>query len=156
MLRRRRFSPWVPVLLSLVLASPALAQIDEPVVPLQTKQTELNRFRVEYAENFNKHDVAATLAMYAPDARVIIGNGQVFVGTEQIRGMLTQSVTEVPHLIIASDTMAIYGNTAIDIGTTTAHPAAGGEQVSRYIVVLRRDLKGWHLIRVAVTPVTGM
>lgn len=153
---RRRISLWVPVLLTLGLATPALAQIDEPVVPLQTKQTELYRFRVEYAENFNKHDVAAVLAMYAPDARVVAANGAVFVGTEQIRGMLTQSVSEIPHLIIASDTMEVFGNTAVDMGTSTAHPAAGGEQVTRYVVVLRRDLKGWHLIRVIVTPVMSM
>lgn len=147
-----------PVLLALTLGIPAVAaaQIDEPVIPLQTRQSELYRFRIEYALDFNNHNAAALAALYSPDAIVIAGNGNGITGTEQIRQFLTQSLATTPNITLASDSLAIYGNTAIDYGTLTARPAAGGEQVSRYLAVLRRDHDGWKVIRVSSTPVTEM
>ncbi len=140
--------------LTLVLAPTfAHAQIDEPRIPLQTKLTELTRFRTEYAENFNKHDAAAVAAMYAPDAILIARTGQVFSGRDQIAHYMTNGTREIPHIIIASDSMVVYGNTAVDTGKLTQHPAAGGELVSHYMVVLRRDMKGWKIMRVSDTPV---
>jgi hypothetical protein len=50
--------------------------------------------------------------------------------------------------------MAVYGNTAVDVGTAKQHPAGGGEMVARYMVVLRRDMNGWKIVRLINTPVT--
>lgn len=152
-----RTRSFLPLVLALALAAPtvARAQIEEPRIPLQTKLSELNRFRTEYAENYNKKDAAAVAAMYAPDAILIDLAGAAFMGIDKIREMFTSGAASSPHLVITSDSMAVYGNTAVDMGTVKAHPAAGGEQVSRYLVVLRRDVNGWKLVRVAQTPVTA-
>jgi ketosteroid isomerase-like protein len=144
------------VLFALALApTVATAQIEEPRIPLQTKLTELNRFRVEYAENFNKKDAAALAAMYADDAMINDRDGRVYKGGAQIREYMTAGAASFPHMVIESDSMAIYGNTAVDVGTTRMHPAGAAEIVSRYMVVLRRGMNGWKLVRVAVTPVSG-
>ena len=148
----------LPLVLALALAAPAVAraQIEEPRIPLQTKLTELNRFRTEYAENFNKKDIAAVVAMYSSDVIIVQPNGAVLKGLDQVREWFRQGAADLPHLVIETDSLAVYGNTAVDVGTTKAHPAAGGEQVNRYVVVLRRDMNGWKLIRVSQTPVAGM
>ena len=76
---------FLPIALLLTLApTVARAQIEEPRIPLQTKLSELNRFRAEYAENFNKHDVAAVTAMYSPTAMIVTNTGTVVSGREQI------------------------------------------------------------------------
>jgi ketosteroid isomerase-like protein len=142
------------VLFALAFApSVATAQIEEPRIPLQTKMSELNRFRVEYGENFNKKDVAALSAMFSDDAIINDRDGRVYRGGEQIRQYFAAGAPSFPHLVIESDSMAIYGNTAVDVGTTKMHPSGGGELVSRYMVVLRRGMNEWKLVRVAVTPV---
>jgi hypothetical protein len=41
----------------------------------------------------------------------------------------------------------------VDFGTVKLHPKAGGEEVSRYMAVLRRGLHGWKLASVAQVPV---
>lgn len=148
----------LPLVVALALAAPAVvsAQIEEPRIPLQTKLSELTRFRTEYAENYNKKDVTALVAMYSADAIVIEANGTTFKGIDQIRQGLTDQAPQFPHLVIESDSLSIYGNTAVDVGTTKAHPTSGAEMVSRYLVVLRRDMNGWKVVRVAITPVGGM
>ena len=63
-----------------------------------------------------------------------------------------------PHLVIKSDSLVAYGHTAVDVGTSTQHPATGGELVSHYLVVLRRGAgpDDWRIVRLAVVPVTPM
>jgi ketosteroid isomerase-like protein len=142
------------LLLALALApTVATAQIEEPRIPLQTKLSELNRFRVEYAETFNKKDGAALSALWADDGMFTDVDGKTYKGIDQIRQWYTGGAASFPHMVIESDSLSIYGNTAVDMGTTKLHPAGGGEQVARYIVVLRRGLNGWKLVRAAVTPV---
>ncbi len=157
MTTHHRFRSSLPLVLALALAATtvARAQIEEPRIPLQTKMTELTRFRTEYAESFNKKDVAAVVAMYSNDVIVVQPNGATLKGLDQVRDWFKKGGADLPHLVIESDSIAVYGNTAVDVGTTKAHPAAGGEQVTRYLVVLRRDMNGWKLIRVVQTPVTA-
>lgn len=152
---RYRSRTYLPLVLALALAAPAVAraQIEEPRIPLQTKLTELNRFRTEYAENYNKKDAAAVVAMYSKDVIIINPDGSVIKGLDQLRTAMTSGAADWPHLVIETDSLAVYGNTAVDVGTAKTHPAAGGENVSRYLVVLRRDMNGWKLIRIVNTPV---
>ena len=154
---RRSAQSWLPLVLALALATPvvARAQIEEPRIPLQTKMSELLRFRTQYAENFNKKDVAAVVAMYSNDIIVIDPNGAVTKGLDQLQIGMAQGAPNWPHLVIESDSMAVYGNTAVDVGTAKQHPAGGGEVVARYVVVLRRDMNGWKIVRLINTPVTA-
>jgi ketosteroid isomerase-like protein len=140
-------------MLSLALApAVASAQIEEPRIPLQTKMSELNRFRVEYAEAYNKKDAAAVSAMYSADAIIVDAEGSVHKGGEAIKQWLTGGASSFPHMVIESDSMSIYGNTAVDVGMVKMHPAAGGEMQAHYMVVLRRSMNGWKLVRGALTP----
>ena len=144
------------VLFALALApTVALAQIEEPRIPLQTKMTELNRFRVEYAEYWNKKDVPSLVAMWSDDVVFYDVDGQSYRGRDQVRKWYTDRSASMPHLVLESDSMTVYGNTAVDMGTSKMHPAGGGEQVARYLVVLRRNMNGWKLVRAAITPVVS-
>ncbi|MEP7325086.1 MAG: nuclear transport factor 2 family protein [Gemmatimonadota bacterium] len=156
MTNSHRIRSSLPLVLALALAATtvARAQIEEPRIPLQTKMSELTRFRTEYAENFNKKDINAVVAMYSRDVIVVEPTGNVIKGIDGVRAWFTQGAANLPHLVIESDSMTVYGNTAVDVGTAKQHPAAGGEMVARYIVVLRRDLNGWKIVRLINTPVT--
>jgi ketosteroid isomerase-like protein len=143
-----------PVLFALALApTAASAQIEEPRIPLQTKMSELNRFRVEYAENWNNKNVNALIGMWAADAMFNDADGKTYKGSDAVKQWYTERAANMPHMVIESDSLAIYGNTAVDMGTTKMHPAGGAEQVARYMVVLRRNMNGWKVVRAAITPV---
>ena len=141
--------------LSLLFAAPvvARAQIEEPRIPLQTKRSELYRFRMEYAEAFNKKDGVSVVAMFAPDAIVVDADGTMLNGIDMIRSGLTRDAANWPSLVLESDSLAIYGNTAVDVGVARQRRESGGEMVTRYTVVLRRDMNGWKLVRFQSTPV---
>lgn len=147
--------PSVAILLTLALAAPSIAraQIEEGRVPLRTAVTELQTFRAEYADDYNKKDVAALTALFAPDAIVILRDGSVFTGQAAIRKAFLTDPAKMPHVVIVSDSMRVYGNTAMDQGTLTSHPPAGGALVDRYLVVLRRGMQDWKIVRLAVVPV---
>jgi hypothetical protein len=82
-------------------------------------------------------------------------DGQTHSGSAAVKKWYTDRQNDMPHLVIESDSMAIYGNTAVDVGTSKMHPAGGGELVARYLVVLRRNMNGWRLVRASVVPVGG-
>lgn len=143
-----------PVLLALALApTVASAQIEEPRIPLQTKLTELNRFRTEYAQYWNEKNVDALVAMWSSDAMFNDADGGTYSGTAAVKKWYTDRASNMPHLVITSDSLAIYGNTAVDIGTSRMHPSNAPEMVARYMVVMRRNMNGWKIVRAAVTPV---
>jgi hypothetical protein len=56
---------------------------------------------------------------------------------------------------IASDTVRVFGNTAVDVGTVRTSLSDGGEDVGHYLVVLRRGVKVWKVNSLAVVPETG-
>jgi ketosteroid isomerase-like protein len=142
--------------LAFLAPSAASAQIPDSVIPLQTVQSEMNRFRVEYAEYYNAKNVAALVAMYAPDAIVTIEDGTTYVGQEALRAGLTKMAPTSPHIVIRSDSLVAFGSTAVDVGTTTKHPQGGGESTSRYLVVLRRKMGVWTIVRLSVVGVVPM
>lgn len=154
-----RFGAAAPLLLTLafVVPSTASAQIPDSVIPLQTVVSETNRFRVEYADHFNKKDVAGLVSMYAADAIFTAEDGTRYSGREAIAAYFTKMVPTMPHIVVTSESLLSYGATAIDMGTITMHPPGGGEVKSRYLAVLRRELGGagnWDLVRVARTPMS--
>ena len=143
--------------LAFVVPSTASAQIPDDVIPLQTVISETNRFRAEYADHFNKKDVAGLMTLYAADAIFTAEGGTRYTGQEEIKAYFTAMAATMPHIVVTSESLLSYGGTAIDMGTITMHPPGGGEHKSRYLAVLRRELGGagnWDLVRVARTPVT--
>ncbi len=147
--------PAVALVLALAVTAPhpAHAQIEPDRVPLQTAITELHRLREEYAQAYNKKDAAALAAMYSTDAVLVTSAGAVFVGNDAIRTAFIAAASTFPHLVITSDTLRVFGNTAVDQGTLLQHPEGGGEITHRYLAVLRRGLQEWKIIRVMSVPV---
>jgi ketosteroid isomerase-like protein len=143
------------LLLMLASAAPSAlsAQIPDSVVPLQTVISETNRFRTEYAEYYNNKDVERLVGMYAADAILVNADGSMEVGQAAIKAYFTNGAPNFPHMVIKSDSLVAYGQTAVDVGTVTLHPKEGGELVNRYLVVLRRTYQAWHVVRVMVVPV---
>ncbi|HEX5005204.1 MAG TPA: nuclear transport factor 2 family protein [Gemmatimonadales bacterium] len=134
--------------------SVAHAQIPDSMIPLRTVISELNTFRTEYTEYANAKNAKALGAMYDASAVVIRDDGHVLVGGAAIQADLEARAPNFPHFVIKSDTVSSYGATAIDVGTVTMHPAGGGELKNRYLVVLRRTMGKWKIVRVASTPET--
>ncbi len=151
----RRFRAWLPLMVSLAFLLPNLANgqgIERPRVPVRTALAEIRTFRAAYADAFNKKDSASVAAMYAPDAIVIQGDGNVLVGNDAIRKELATDASTWQQMTITSDTVRVFGNTAFDVGTTRSQRSAGGEEVSHYLVVLRRGITDWKIKGLAVVP----
>ncbi|HMU61457.1 MAG TPA: nuclear transport factor 2 family protein [Gemmatimonadales bacterium] len=145
------------LLLASVVPSVARAQIPDSTIPLQTVISETNRFRAEYADYFNKKDIAGLMTMYASNAIFTAEDGTRYTGQAEIKAYFTSMAATMPHIVITSESLLSYGATAIDMGTLTMHPPGGGEVKSRYLAVLRRERGGagnWDLVRVSRTPVT--
>lgn len=150
-----RFRSTVAFLFVLASAAPSVAsaQIEEGRIPLQTALTELFRFRESYGETYNRKDTAALTAMFDVDAIMINDAGVVFKGRAAIGKLIADGAATQPHMVIQSDSLRVYGNTAVDVGTLRLHPAGSPEVVTRYMVVLRRGFNEWKLVYVANTPV---
>ena len=151
-----RSRAWLPFAMSLAFLFPSAATgqgIEKPRVPIRTAINELSALREEYAEAFNKKDVASLTAIYAPDATVVRGDGTVLSGKEAIQ----KSFEAGPWLkmSVTSDTVRVYGNTAVDVGTVRMSRPGGDTDVSHYLAVLRRGLNTWKINSVAVVPETG-
>jgi uncharacterized protein (TIGR02246 family) len=154
MKRAHRFRAWLPLMVSLALF-PNLATgqgIERPRVPLRTALTEIRTFRAAYADAYNQKDSVTVANMYAPDAIVIQSDGNVLFGKDEIRKAIATDAPGWPQLSITSDTVRVFGNTAFDVGTTRSQRSSGGEEVSHYLVVLRRGLKDWVIKSLAVVP----
>ncbi|MEP6591465.1 MAG: nuclear transport factor 2 family protein [Gemmatimonadota bacterium] len=153
MKRLSRLSVRLLVALVFVAPSVASAQIEPGRVPLQTALTELARFRERYAEMYNTKDVAELAVMYGDHAIVIANDGSMTVGKAAITAGLKAGAPSFTHVVITSDSMTVYGNTAVDHGTAKFHSAGKPELVERYLVVLRRGMKEWKVVSLANVPV---
>jgi uncharacterized protein (TIGR02246 family) len=150
-----RVRAWLPLMVSLAFLLPNVVNgqgIEQPRVPLRTALDELRVLREAYAEAFNKKDTGTLMDMYEPDAVAIRGDGTVLMGREAIRKGLEAG--QWPKITITSDTVRVFGNTAVDVGTVRASRSGDGENVSHYLVVLRRGLKDWKVLRSASVPAT--
>jgi uncharacterized protein (TIGR02246 family) len=151
----RRVRAWLPLVVSLALL-PNVANgqgIEKPRVPVRTALDEIRVLREEYAQAFNKKDTPTLVGMYAPDATLIGGDGSMLAGKDAIQ----KSLEAGPWLrmSIASDTVRVFGNTAIDVGTVSMADTEGHESVSHYLVVLRRGVKTWTINSLAIVPEAG-
>jgi uncharacterized protein (TIGR02246 family) len=152
----RRGRAWLFIMVSLAFLLPSVATgqgIERPRVPVRTALDELRALREEYAEAFNKKDTTKLVGMYAPDATLIGSDGVVLTGTDAIQKSLEAGPWM--KMSIASDTVRVFGNTAVDVGTVRMSGSEGHEDVSHYLVVLRRGVTAWKLTSLAIVPETG-
>ena len=153
--RRARSSLPLVAVLAFVATAPALAQgIESPRVPVRTAIQEINTLRSEYMDLYNKKNVKALTAIYLPDAVMIRADGSVLLGQEAIGKALAEDSPNWKHMTITSDTMRVFSNTAWDMGKLTSQSRIEGDDVSHYLVVLRRGVERWQISSVAVVPVT--
>jgi len=146
---------WLPLVVSLALL-PNVASgqgIERPRVPVRTALDEIRALREEYAQAFNKKDTPTLVGMYASDATLIGGDGNMLTGTEAIQ----KSLEGGPWMTmsIASDTVRVFGNTATDVGTVSMADTGGHAGVSHYLVVLRRGVTSWKINSLAIVPEGG-
>lgn len=144
-------------LLVILGAAAAHAQgIESPRVPVRTAIKEINTLRSEYADLYNKKDVARLTAMYLPDAVVVQADGSTLLGQTAIGKALADQAPSWSQVTITSDTRRVFGNTAWDVGTLTSRPSDGDPSVSHYLVVLRRGVEAWRVSSLAVVGETRM
>lgn len=146
----------LPLALAVGFSLPAIAAaqgIPAAHVPLSTTLGDIATLRNGYVEAWNAKDANAVSAMYTSDAVVIDVDGTEVSGWKAIAKKNEDGAANWPHAVVNSHSVKVYGATAIDVGTWTVHPKEGGENVYRYLVVLRHGVKGWKLQNVAVAPV---
>lgn len=144
----------VPLVLAASVLVPSIAVgqgIESPRIPLRTALNDIATLRASYVDAYNGKDAKAVNAMYADDAIVVSEDGALVMGRADIAKAMGDAANW-PHAVIHSDSVRVYGATAVDVGTFTAHPAEGGEMKSRYLVVLRHDMNGWKLVYAAEVP----
>ena len=150
------FHPRLYMAVFLISAAPSVARgqgIERPRIPLRQAVDEIRELREAYADAFNKKDSTTVAGMYSPDAIFIRGDGSTLVGKQAITKEIDAHAAHWPQTTIESDSLRVVGHTAWDIGTTRDRMSGGGEQVSRYLVVLRRGLKFCKISALALVPV---
>lgn len=152
MIARRTWSslPLAALLVCIATAGANAQGIESPRVPVRTAIKELNTLRAEYADLYNKKDVAAITAMYLADAVMVQPDGTTLLGRAAIGKALTDQAPTWQQVSIKSDTMRVFGNTAWDVGTLTSRSPEGDASVSHYLVVLRRGVQVWQVSSLAV------
>ena len=126
--------------------------IPMPHPPLPTAQSDIATLRSAYVDAFNAKNAKALSAMFTPNAVVIGIDGSQTMGVPAIGKMFADSAPTWPHAVINSTGLTVFGALATDIGTWTTHPKAGGENVSRYMLVLRHNMNGWKIENMALIP----
>jgi len=101
---------------------------------------------------FNKGDAATVAALYALDAKLLPPNGPIVEGRANIQTFWAAGITAGLKLWSLTPTdVTVAGNLAIETGKyVTTVPAAGDTTVSdegKYVVVWRREGRGWKIIR---------
>lgn len=144
----------VPMVLAASVLVPSIAAgqgIESPRIPLRTALNDIATLRTSYADAFNGKDADAVNATYTDDAIVLNADGSLAKGRAEIAKAMGDA-SDWPHAVIHSDSVRVYGSTAVDVGTFTMHPAEGGELKHRYLVVLRHDMNGWKIAYAADVP----
>jgi uncharacterized protein (TIGR02246 family) len=140
--------------LAVTLALPAFAAaqgVKTPHAPIPTGPKDIAAMRMEYVNAFNAKDSKAISGMYTPDATMVEADGSHAEGMEAISAKNGADAMNWPQLTLTSESLKIYGTTAIDAGTWTTH-SSSGDMSGRYLAVLRHDVNGWKLHDTAEVP----
>jgi uncharacterized protein (TIGR02246 family) len=122
-------------------------------IPVSTTLGDIAKLRTAYGEAWNAKDAKAVNAMYTSDATAIDVDGSVVSGWKAIAKKNEDAAPNWPHTVITSQSVKLYGTTAVDVGTVAMHPKEGGEMMYHYLVVLRHGVNGWKLQDIAVAPI---
>lgn len=156
MTRHRWWRPAFQLALVAGFSIPAIASgqgIPKGHVPVSTTLGDIAKLRTAYGEAWNAKDAKTLNAMFTADATVIDADGSVASGWKEIAKKNEDAAPNWPHTVITSQSVKVYGTTAVDVGTVAMHPADGGEMKYHYLVVLRHGVNGWKLQDVAVSPI---
>lgn len=130
------------------------AQIAPDRIPLQTKLDELAHLREAYVDALNTRDVARLTGMYDEDAILVGPDGAIYTGRKAVSTHLAAAMSSQPQSSFRSDSLAVFGNIAIDVGTLTLRPANAKTTTQRYVTVAERGMQGvWKLKRVVLVPI---
>lgn len=151
---RRSSMRGMTMALAVIFALPALAAaqgVKTPHAPIPTGPKDIAAMRGEYVNAFNAKDAKAISGMYTPDATMVKADGSHAEGMAAISAQNAADEANWPQLSLTSESVKIYGTTAIDVGTWTTHSATG-DKSGRYLAVLRHDVNGWKLHDTMETP----
>ncbi len=154
MMRHRSSPRGMLMALVAVLALPALAAaqgVRTPHAPIPTGPKDIAAMRGAYVNAFNTKDFRAIDAMYTSDATMVLADGSHAEGMAAISAKNSADAMNWPQLTLTSESVKIYGTTAIDVGTWTTHSSTG-DKSGRYLAVLRHDVNGWKLHDTANVP----
>ena len=100
---------------------------------------------------FNKGDAAAVAAMYATDAKLLQPNGPVVEGRANIQTFWAGGISAGLKMVSLTPVdVTVAGNLAIETGKYATTVPSGGATVTdegKYVVVWRREGRGWKIIR---------
>ncbi len=101
---------------------------------------------------FNKADIAAVALMYATDAKLLPPDNPIVEGRANIQNFWSGANTAGLKLVSLTPVdVTVAGNLAIETGKyVTTIPGAGGATMTnegKYVVVWRREGRGWKIIR---------
>lgn len=101
---------------------------------------------------FNKGDIAAVALMYATDAKLLPPDNKIVEGRANIQNFWSGASTAGLKLVSLTPVdVTVAGNLAVETGKyVTTIPGAGGATLTnegKYVVVWRREGRGWKIIR---------
>lgn len=97
--------------------------------------------------NFNRGDAAAVVALYAPDAQLVMSGSETARGAEAIRAVVEAMIKSGVKVHIDSSQNAGAGDIAYVFGTYSVLDHDGGKEVARgsYVEVWRRQDGVWRI-----------
>jgi uncharacterized protein (TIGR02246 family) len=135
----------IPALLALVLAACAAPAVS-PTPSGPTSEAE--RVVQAQVEAYNRHDIDAFVATYAPDVVLYRHPGQVMLrGAEAMRTQYGQTFTNAPALRVRIANRIVQGDFVIDHEVVTGAPEMEGEilAVAVYEVKAGRIQNVWFI-----------
>ena len=97
--------------------------------------------------NFNRGDAAAVVALYAPDAQLVMSGSETAKGREAIRAVVEAMIKSGAKVHIDSSQNVGAGDIAYVFGTYSVLDHEGGKDIERgsYVEVWRRQDGAWKI-----------
>jgi ketosteroid isomerase-like protein len=113
-----------------------------------------------WEENFNRGDVAAVVALYAPDARLLMSGSPPVEGAASIRHALEDMARSGVEVRIGADSLESRGDAAYVYGKYSVLTRAGGKEIDHgeYVEIWRRLEGVWKItldINVSLPAASG-
>ncbi len=138
-------------------APPAPPASPAPAASQQADEKAIRDNAAKYAEAFNKGDVDALAAQYAPDAIYDEAEGPVIHGRDEIRKVLAANIAENPGTKMAIEISSIRfaKGRGIELGTATLTPPKGDPVTVAYRALHAKQSDGKWLLTSVGPDVTA-